>query len=214
MLKSAAIPMAAPAASRTLTVHEIISLVRTYVVAMLVCPTHDSVDAAVGDDTLNANVLPMIGVELLVNLSVIWNDAVITVGAVMKNENVEPPFTLESATLPLPEGPYTGTEKSVLNPVVAPLDVITFTVHEISSDIRTNVVDPLLCPTQLNTDDVDGVPRTANEKLLPTRLVPPAVSFSVIANTDAITVGAVTTKLNVRPPLPGARVADPEPEGP
>ena len=214
MLKSAAIPMAAPAASRTLTVHEIISLVRTYVVAMLVCPTHDSVDAAVGDDTLNANVLPMIGVELLVNLSVIWNDAVITVGAVMKNENVEPPFTLESATLPLPEGPYTGTEKSVLNPVVAPLDVITFTVHEISSDIRTNVVDPLLCPTQLNTDDVDGVPRTANEKLLPTRLVPPAVSFSVIANTDAITVGAVTTKLNVRPPLPDARVADPEPEGP
>jgi hypothetical protein len=78
----------------------------------------------------------------------------------MKNENVEPPFTLESATLPLPEGPYTGTEKSVLNPVVAPLDVITFTVHEISSDIRTNVVDPLLCPTQLNTDDVDGVPKT------------------------------------------------------
>ena len=80
--------------------------------------------------------------------------------------------------------------------------------------VGRTVVDPLLCPTQLNIDDVDGVPRTANEKLLPTILAPPAVTFSVIANTDVVTVGAVTTKLNVRPPLPDTRVGDPEPEGP
>ena len=54
-LKSPDNPFAAPAASSTVTVHEITSLNRTYVVLPYVWPLHDNVDAAVADDTLNVN---------------------------------------------------------------------------------------------------------------------------------------------------------------
>ena len=46
VLKSDGIAIAAPAASSAVTTHEITSLVRTYVVPILVWPIHDSVDAA------------------------------------------------------------------------------------------------------------------------------------------------------------------------
>ena len=103
--KSPAIAIALPAASLTVTVHEISSLARTYVVRPVVCPIHDSVDAAVADVTLNANVLPVIGKDPLVSLSVIWNTAVITAGAVKKNVNVDPPLTVASVVTPPPDGP-------------------------------------------------------------------------------------------------------------
>ena len=170
-------------------------------------------DAAVADVTLNANVLPVMGIELLVSLSVIWNDAVIPAGAVKKNVNVLPPLAVARVTAPAPDGPYVGTEKSVTKPVVAPLADITFTVHVTISLIRTTVVDPLVCPIQLSTDEIVGVPRTANENVLPVMAVP-LLSFSVIKNTDVMTAGAVTTKLNVLPPLVVASDGTPLPDGP
>ena len=62
-------------------------------------------DAAVADVTLNANVLPVIGKEPLVSLSVIWNTAVITAGAVKKNVNVDQPLAVTSDVTPPPDGP-------------------------------------------------------------------------------------------------------------
>ena len=57
-LKSLDSPIAVPLPSSTVTVHEIASFTRTYVVDALVCPTHASTDAVVADDTLNENALP------------------------------------------------------------------------------------------------------------------------------------------------------------
>ena len=143
VLKSDGIAIAAPAASSAVTTHEITSLVRTYVVPILVWPRHDSVDAAVADVTLNVNVLPVIGSDPLVSFSVIWKDAVATLGAVTMKLKLSPPFTADRIGEPVPLGPYTGTAKSVLSPVVAPVDVITYTVHDRISLIRITVLDPL-----------------------------------------------------------------------
>jgi len=69
---------------------------------------------------------------------------VITVGAVTKNENVFPALFVVRAGKPLPLGPYTGATKSLERPVVAPAALLTVTVHEITSPIRTNVDDAVV----------------------------------------------------------------------
>ena len=64
-----------------------------------------------------------------------------------------------------------------------------------------------------SNDEAVGVPSTANENVLPVITLPP-LSFSVMAKTAVITVGAVTKKLNVLPPLAVARAGAPAPLGP
>ena len=95
------------------------------------------------DDTLNENVLPVMGNEPAASFSVIWNVDT-TDGAVKKNVKVDPPFPVASVTEPPPEGPYVGTTKSVENPIVAPPADITLTVHERISLMRTIAVDILV----------------------------------------------------------------------
>ena len=205
--------MAAPAASFTVTVHEMSSFTRTYVVDMAVCPIHDNVDDAVADVTLNVNVLPVSGNVPVASFSVIWNDAVMAAGAVKKNVNVDPPLVVANVMAPAPVGPYVGAVKSDETPVVAPAAFFTVTVHDKISRMRTTVVDALVWPTHVSVDDVDGTPSTANENVLPVMAVPP-LSFSVITNEAVITVGAVTKKLKVAPPFVVASVAVPLPDGP
>jgi hypothetical protein len=62
---------AAPAASKTVMVHDIGSLTLTYVVAMLVFPMHSKVEAVVAELTLKVKVLPEIGAVVSVSFSVI-----------------------------------------------------------------------------------------------------------------------------------------------
>ena len=62
-------------------------------------------DKVVAEETLNAKTLPVIGMELLVNRFVIWNDAVIAAGAVKKKLNVDPPLAVDNVATPAPEGP-------------------------------------------------------------------------------------------------------------
>ena len=118
----------------------------------------ERVDDKVADETLNAKTLPVMGIELLVNRFVIWNDVVITAGAVKKKVNVDPPLAVDNVTTPAPEGPYVGTEKSMLNAVVAPDAVRTFTVQLMISLMRTTVVDPLVWPMQDKIEEVEGIP--------------------------------------------------------
>ena len=110
---------AAPTASDTLMVHEISSLTRTNVVAKLVCPMHDSLEAVVADETLKLNELPVIAADPTLTLSVTKNvDAI--VGAVKKKVNVTPALAVDSVLTPDPLGPYVGTVKSAATPLVAP----------------------------------------------------------------------------------------------
>jgi len=101
----------------------------------------------------------------------------------------------------------------VESPVVGLNAFITVTVHEITSLIRTTVDEVLVWPMHDSVDDAVGVPSTANENVLPVITLPP-LSFSVMANTAVITVGAVTKKLNVEPELVVTNVGDPAPLGP
>ena len=134
-------------------------------------------------------------------------------GAVKKKLNVLPPFTDVNLGEPLPTRPYVGTLKSVERPVVGLNAFMTVTVHEITSLIRTTVDEVLVWPMHNSVDDAVGVPSTANENVLPVITLPP-LSFSVMANTAVITVGAVTKKLNVEPELVVTNVGDPAPLGP
>ena len=134
-------------------------------------------------------------------------------GAVKKKLNVLPPFTDVKLGEPLPTRPYVGTLKSVERPVVGLNAFMTVTVHEITSLIRTTVDEVLVWPMHNSVDDAVGVPSTANENVLPVITLPP-LSFSVMAKTAVITVGAVTKKLNVDPPLLLVSVKAPVPLGP
>ncbi len=107
-----------------------------------------------------------------------------------------------------------GTEKSAENPMVVPKALLTVTVHEINSPIRIIDDDELVCPMQLNVDDVEAMPpRTANENELPIMGVP-ETNFSVITNFEVRTVGAVRTKLNEIPPFVVRSATAPLPLGP
>ncbi len=133
-------------------------LLRTKVVDALACPIHDNVDDVVADVTLNAKGLPVIGILPALTISVIWNIGAITAGAVKKNVNVEPSSAVASVTNPPPDGPYVGTSKSVINPVVAPAPSRTFTVHDIISAMRINDVSSDVWPMHDKIDETVGIP--------------------------------------------------------
>ncbi len=131
---------ATPEASFTVTVQEMTSPSRTYVVPALLCPTHDNVDNVVALETLNVVGLPRIAVILVERFSVITNVAAMAEEAVTTKLNVDPPSLLVNEGIPLPESPYVGTVKSLVKPVVTPAAFLTVTVHEINSLTRTIVV--------------------------------------------------------------------------
>ncbi len=143
-VKSVESAIAAPVPSFAVTMHEINSLTRTYVVAMFSCPTHDMVDDTVADVTLNDKGLFRILAPELNSFSVTKNGVVAAAGAVTKKENEKPALGVTSAGRPEPLGPYIGTLKSVESPVVIPTPSLTVTVHDIFSLIRTIVVDVLV----------------------------------------------------------------------
>ena len=100
----------APSESSTVTVHEIASPTRTYVVDPLPCPTHASVDAVLALATLNENGLPPeINAPLNDSDSVIWNVAAAAPGAVKKNVKLVPPPIVFSDGVPTPPDVYVGT---------------------------------------------------------------------------------------------------------
>ena len=179
-LKSDESATARPSASNTVTVHEMTSLTRTYVVDKLVAPAHDSTDAAVADDTLNENGLPPEISALLDAIFSVTRNVVIAPGAAVNtNVKLAPPPTDVSVTAPVPPVVYVGTVKSVASPVVAAVADFVVTVHDITSPTRTTDVNPLTCPMQVSADATAGVPNTTNENGLFTITVLPDV-FSVI----------------------------------
>ena len=98
-----------PSESSTVTVHEIASFTRTYVVDPLPCPMHASVDAVLALATLNVNGLPPeINAPLDDSDSVIWNVAAAPAGAVKKNVKLVPPPTVTSDGVPDPPDVYVG----------------------------------------------------------------------------------------------------------
>ena len=64
-----------------------------------------------------------------------------TAGAVKTNVKEVPPVSRVSDTTPVPLGPYVGTAKSVVAPMATPIASDTLTVQDITSPIRTNVLD-------------------------------------------------------------------------
>jgi hypothetical protein len=145
--------------------------------------------------------------------SVTWNVVVITDGAVKKKLKVVPPLLVVNTLKLPPLGPYVGEEKSVETPVVAPPAFRTVTVQQIISLIRTRVMDRLVRPTQVRTEVLVGIPRTANENEDPDTATPP-LSFSVTKNTGVITLGAVKINLSVDPEFGVLRLITPLPPGP
>ena len=79
--------------------------------------------------------------------------------------------------------------------------------------MRITVVELLVWPMHERSDETVGVPRTANENVLPA-IPPPEDSCSVITNELVMTAGAVSTKLNEAPPFAWTSASDPEPLGP
>ena len=161
---------------------------------------------------MNVNGLPT-RAPPIVKLSLIWNVVVVVNGALTTKLNVEPLFVVASTPTPDPLGPYVGVAKSKLTPFVAPTALRTVTVQLIASPTRTTVVDKLACPVHDNVDETVGIPTTANTNELLVRMAP-ALSFSVMANVVVTTLGAVTTKLKLAPPLPVTRDPIPLPLGP
>ena len=140
-VKSAARPTASPSASNTVTVHEITSLTRTYVVDKLVAPAHDSTDVAVGSVTLNEYGLFTINAVPNVSFSVINSVVSIVEDAVSENVKLAPPLANVSAGDPVaPNVVYVGATKSPTMPTARPSASNTVTVHEIASPTRTTFV--------------------------------------------------------------------------
>ena len=176
-------------------------------------PTHDSVDNVVADDTLKLKGLFVMSALPDNSFSVIWNNAVIDAGAVTIKLNDDPPFKATRVDNPLPVGPYVGATKSAAIAEVGPAPVITVTVHEITSAIRMKDVELLVWPIHERSDKPVGVPRTANENVLPA-IPPPEDSCSVITNELVMTAGAVSTKLKEAPPFATTSASEPAPLGP
>ena len=138
-----------------------------------------------------------------------------TAGAVKTKLNVVPPLVVTSDTAPPPLGPYVGKAKSVERPVVNNNPASrTVTVHEMISLIRITVVDAPVWPTHERIEFTEGVPKTANENVLPVMAVNVDVSFSVITNEAVMTDGAVNTNVNEVPPVAVLKAGAPAPLGP
>ena len=80
-------------------------------------------------------------------------------------------------------------------------DAITVMVHEMASDTRIRVVEPLTWPVQARAEEFDGNPRTLKMKGLPDMAKLPLVRRSITWNVDCAAVGDETTKAKLEPPL-------------
>ncbi len=124
-------------------------------------------------------------------------------------------MTVASVTNPPPDGPYVGTTKSAARPVVAILELLrTVIMHETISLTRAKVPDALVCPTQESMDEKEGTPSTMSENGLLTIRADPSANRSVIKKLEVATFGAVTKKLNVKPPFAVMNEGEPLPDGP
>ena len=199
-VKSAARPTASPSASNTVTVHEITSLTRTYVVDKLVAPAHDSTDVAVGSVTLNEYGLFTINAVPNVSFSVINSVVIIALDAVSENVKLAPPLANVSAGVPVaPNVVYVGATKSPTMPIARPSASNTVTVHEIASLTRTRFVKRLVAPAHDSTDAAVA-DDTLNENGLNVMAARFEDRVSVMSSVVTAELDAVNAKVKDDPP--------------